>query len=148
MVPRSKEACLALIPPPGLDLNRATVEVAQLERLVEFTGTESAPVRFISLRGLTLQHSALGFMNPREPLALSDWLIYRDGAVFFNGAEDCALEDSTLRQLGGTAVFVNKYNRRVTVRGCHIHACGGGGVNLIGDPEAIWGPRNGVRGLI
>ncbi len=63
-------------------------------------------------------------MDNREPLLRSDWTIYRGGAIFFNGAEDCSLRDSDLDELGGNAVFVNDYNRRVVVRGCHIAGAG------------------------
>lgn len=132
---------LRFIPTEGLDLAGARVEVAQLDRLVEFSGTAVAPVRFITLRGITFRHANRTFMSPRQPLAFSDWMIYRNGAIFYNGAEDCALEGVTLEQLGGTAVFINDYNRRIAVRGCYLHGCGGGGVDLIGDPETIWGPR-------
>jgi hypothetical protein len=132
---------LRFIPPAGLDLVGARVEVAQLDRLVEFAGSEAAPVRFITLRGISFRHSTRTFMSLREPLAFSDWLIYRNGAIFFNGAEDCSLEEATLEQIGGTAVFINNYNRRIAVRGCYLHGCGGGGVDVIGDPEAIRGLR-------
>jgi len=63
-------------------------------------------------------------MDTREPLVRSDWAIYRGGAIFFNGAEDCALEDSFIDQVGGNAVFVNNYNRRVTIRGTQIAKAG------------------------
>ena len=79
-------------------------------------------------------------MDNKEPLLRSDWTIYRGGAVLFAGCEDCALEDCTLEQLGGNAVFVNDYNRRVTVRGCHITEVGANGVAFVGDPEAVRNP--------
>ena len=79
-------------------------------------------------------------MDTREPLLRSDWAIYRGGAVFFNGAEDCALEDCFLDQLGGNAIFVNNYNRRVTIRGCHIDKAGANGICFVGDPKAVRNP--------
>ena len=97
-------------------------------------------MRFVTLRGLTFRHAARTFMDTKEPLLRSDWTIYRGGAVFFNGAEDCALEDCFLDQVGGNAVFVNNYNRRVTVRGCHIAKAGANGVCFVGDPQAARNP--------
>jgi len=76
-------------------------------------------------------------MENKEPLLRSDWTTYRGGAVFFNGAEDCSLEDCFLDQVGGNAVFVNNYNRRVTIRGCHITKAGANGVAFVGDPQAV-----------
>ncbi len=131
---------LYFYPPAGLDLARATVEVTRLRSLVEFRGSEDKPVRFVILRGLTFRHAARTVMDTKEPLLRSDWAIYRGGAVFFEGTEDCSLEDSFLDQVGGNAVFVNHYNRRVAVRGCHIAKAGASGVCFVGDPQAARNP--------
>ena len=82
-------------------------------------------------------------METKEPLLRSDWTIYRGGAVFLDGAEDCPLEDCCFDQLGGNAVFVNNYNRRVTVRGCDIAKAGASGVAFVGDPQGR--PQSAVR---
>ena len=107
-------------PPAGLDLKNAVVEATRLRTLVEFRGDDQNPVRFIKLKGLIFRQAARTVMDTSEPLLRSDWAIYRGGAIFFNGAEDCTLEDSFLDQLGGNAIFVNNYNRRVIICGCHI----------------------------
>ena len=99
-------------------------------------------MRFVSFKGLTFRHAARTFMENKEPLVRSDWTIYRGGAIFFNGAEDCSLEDCFIDQVGGNAVFVNNYNRRVTVRGCHIAKAGGNGVAFVGDRDAARVPRD------
>ncbi len=128
-------------PPPGLDLARATIEAVRLRHLIELRGTAAQPVRFVTLRGFTFRHTTRTFMETREPLLRSDWTIYRGGAVFFDGAEDCALDDCFFDQPGGNAVFVNNYNRRLRIRGCHIARAGANGVAFIGDPQAV---RDGV----
>jgi hypothetical protein len=136
----TKTHMLYFFPPPGLDLAKATVEATRLRSLVEFRGTEENPVRFVTLRGLIFRHAARTVMDTKEPLLRTDWAIYRDGAVFFEGTEDCVLEDSFLDQVGGNAVFVNHYNRRVTVRGCHIARAGASGICIVGDPQAARNP--------
>jgi hypothetical protein len=136
----AKTHTLYFYPPAGLDLARATVEATRLRSLVEFRGSEDKPVRFVILRGLTFRHAARTVMDTKEPLLRADWAIYRGGAIFFEGTEDCALEDSFLDQVGGNAVFVNHYNRRVTVRGCHIAKAGASGVCFVGDPQAARNP--------
>jgi len=135
-----KANVLYCYPPTGVDLTKANVELVRLKHLVEFRGDESAPVRHITLRGLTLTHTARTFMDNREPLLRSDWTTYRGGAVFFNGAEDCALRDCTLDQVGSNAVFVNNYNRRVEITGCHIAGAGASAVSFVGDPDALRSP--------
>ncbi|MGA2066480.1 MAG: right-handed parallel beta-helix repeat-containing protein [Thermoguttaceae bacterium] len=137
-----KTSTLYFYPPAGLDLADATIEAVRLRHLIEFRGTEQTPVRFVSFKGLTFRHAARTFMETKEPLLRSDWTIYRGGAVFLNGTEDCSLEDCLIDRVGGNAVFVNDYNRRVTVRGCHIAEAGGSGVAFIGDPNACYNPIN------
>ena len=136
----SKTHTLYFYPPAGLDLKNAVVEATRLRTLVEFRGDEEHPVKWITLRGLIFRQAARTVMDTKEPLLRSDWAIYRGGAVFFNGAEDCALEDSFMDQVGGNAVFVNNYNRRVAVRGTQIAKAGASGICFVGDPQAARSP--------
>ena len=138
----TKTSTLYFYPPPGLALATATVEAVRLKHLIEFRGTPQAPVRYITLKGLTFRHAARTFMENREPLVRSDWTTYRGGAIFYTGAEECTLEDAFIDQVGGNAVFVNHYNRRITVRGCQIAKAGGNGVAFIGDRDAARVPRD------
>ncbi|MGO8838778.1 MAG: PDZ domain-containing protein [Limisphaerales bacterium] len=136
----SKTHTLYFYPPAGLDLKNAVVEATRLRTLVEFRGDEAHPVKWITLRGLMFRQAARTVMDTREPLLRSDWAIYRGGAIFFNGAEDCALEDGFIDQVGGNAVFVNNYNRRITVRGTQIAKAGASGICFVGDPQAARSP--------
>ena len=138
----SKTNFLYFYPPAGVDLSRAVVEAVRLRHLFEFRGTEQAPVRFVTIKGLTFRHAARTFMDNKEPLLRSDWTTYRGGAIFYTGTEDCSLEDSFIDQVGGNAVFVNNYNRRLTVRGCHIAKAGANGVAFVGDRDAARVPRD------
>jgi hypothetical protein len=136
----AKSEILLFYPPPGVDLKTATVEVVRLRHLIEFNGTKEKPVKFITLRGLTLRHAARTFMENREPLLRSDWTVYRGGALVCNGDEHVAIENCSFDQLGGNAVFVDNYNRHVTVRGCLIRECGANGVAFVGSPKAVRNP--------
>lgn len=127
-------------PQADTDPNRAAVEVVELAHLVEFRGSLEKPVRFIHLQGLTFRHTARTFMETREPLLRSDWAIYRGGAVTLTGTEDIRILDCEFDQPGGNAVFVNHYNRRALIKGCHIHDAGASGVCFVGDPAAVRDP--------
>lgn len=127
-------------PAEGVDLRSALIEVAHLNHLVEFRGNRENPVRYIDLAGLTFRHAARTFMETKEPLLRSDWTIYRGGAVMFTGAEDCSMLDCEFDQVGGNAVFVNTYNRRIRVAGTHIHGAGATGVCFVGDPDSVRSP--------
>jgi len=127
-------------PEPDTDLTKAKVEVVRLRHLVEFKGSEASPVRFVTLRGFVVRHAARTFMDTKEPLLRSDWTIYRGGAFMLTGTEDVAILDTEFDQVGGNAIFVNNYNRRTLVKGCHIHDVGACGVCFVGDPKAVRDP--------
>jgi len=137
-----KTSVLYFYPPAGVDPSTATFEAVCLKHLIEIRGTEQAPVRYLSFKGLTFRHAARTFMENKEPLVRSDWTTYRGGALFLTGSEDCTIEDCFIDQVGGNAVFVNNYNRRVTVRGCHIAKAGANGVAFVGDRDAARVPRD------
>ena len=136
----SRTHTLYFYPPAGLDLRNAVVEATRLRTLVEFRGDEEHPVKWITLRGLVFRQAARTVMDTRESLLRSGWAIYRGGAIFFNGAEDCALEDSFIDQVGGNAVFVNNYNRRLVIRGTRIAKAGASGICFVGDPQSARSP--------
>jgi hypothetical protein len=135
-----KTSTLYYYPPAGLDLENATVEAVRLRHLIELRGEEDKPVRWINFRGLTLRHAARTFMDNKEPLLRSDWTVYRGGAILLTNAEDCALEELFIDQVGGNAIFINKYNRRIAIRRTHIADAGGNGVAFVGDPKAVRSP--------
>jgi hypothetical protein len=135
-----KTHTLYFYPPAGLDLKNAVVEATRLRTLIEFRGDEAHPVKWITLRGLVFRQASRTVMDTKEPLLRSDWAICRGGAIFFNGSEDCALEDSFIDQVGGNAIFVNNYNRRTTVRGTQIAKAGANGICFVGDPQAARSP--------
>ena len=136
----AKRHVLYSYPPEGVDLAKATVEAVRLRHLVEFRGSQQAPVRFVTLAGMTFTHTARTFMDTKEPLLRSDWTTYRGGAIFFNGAEDCALRDSVIDQVGGNGVFVSNCNRRIEITGCKIAGAGASAVAFVGDPGAVRSP--------
>ncbi|MCW3062026.1 MAG: pectin lyase fold [Capsulimonas sp.] len=136
----TKTHTLYYYPPAGIDLSKAIIETVRLRSLIEMRGDEAHPVRFVRFKGITFRHTTRTFMDNKEPILRSDWTIYRGGALFFSGTENCFVENCNIEQVGGNAVFVNNYNRRLTVRGCDIPDAGSNGVAFVGDPEAVRSP--------
>jgi hypothetical protein len=135
-----KQNILYYYPPHGLDLKNAVVEVVRLKHLVEMRGSAQSPVKWIDLHNFTFRHTLRTFMETREPLLRSDWCIYRGGALFFTGTEDCHVEECMFDQLGGNCIFVNKYNRRFHALRCHLAEACANGIAFVGDPEAVRSP--------
>ncbi len=136
----AEQETLYYMPGDGTDLHNANVQVVRLRHLIEFQGTEDSPVKFITLKGFVVRHAARTFMETKEPMLRSDWAIYRGGALLLSGTEDVSMLDTEFDQVGGNAIFVNNYNRRVLVKGCHIHDTGASGVCFVGDPKAVRDP--------
>lgn len=136
----TKTNTLYYYPAEGVDLKTAGIEVVRLRHLIEFRGTLEKPVRNITLRGFIFRHAERTFMETKEPLLRSDWTVYRGGAMVFDGAEDCTVADCDFDQLGGNAIFVNNYNRRITIRGCDIHDIGASAIAFVGDTKAVRNP--------
>lgn len=134
------ESKLYYMPLPEIDLDEAKVEIVRLKHLIEFNGTKENPVRGIHLQGLTFKHTARTFMENKEQLLRSDWTMYRGGAIVFNGAEECSVENCEFDHWGGNTIFVNNYNRYLTVRGCYIHHSGANGIVFVGDPDMVRSP--------
>jgi hypothetical protein len=135
-----KTKTLYYYPPDGLDITTAKFETPQIAHLFEFKGSEKKPVTNIIIESLALTKTLRTFMQNKEPLLRSDWTIYRGAAVLFDGAVNCALKNCTLTNLGGNAVFFNKYNRSCTVSGCLISNIGASAVCFVGDPNAVRSP--------
>jgi len=136
----ANEHKLYYIPDAQTNLKTAKVEIVRLKNLIEFNGTKANPVRNICLQGFVFRHAARTFMDNKEPLLRSDWTVFRGGAVYFNGAEDCSVRDCEFDQVGGNTVFVNNYNRRISIKGCYIHNSGASGVVFVGDPATVRSP--------
>ena len=131
---------LYFIPDAQTNLKTAKVKIVRLKNLIEFNGTKANPVKNIRLQGFVFRHAARTFMENKEPLLRSDWTVFRGGAVYFNGAEDCSVQDCEFDQVGGNTIFVNNYNRRIAIRGCYIHNSGASGVVFEGDPSTVRSP--------
>ena len=131
---------LYLFPTTKTNLENAKVEVAVLNTLFQLIGTESDPVKNVTISESTLQHTKRTFMEKYEPLLRSDWTIYRGGAVFFEGTENCKIERCTLKDLGGNTILASKYNDNLQVSENHIYDCGASAISFIGDPSAVRSP--------
>ena len=128
---------LYFYPPSDIDLDNATVDIVRLTNLVTIGDASLPHIRNLTLAGLTFRHTLRTFMETREPLLRSDWCIYRGGALYIEGTEDIKVDNCFFDQLGGNAIFMSGYNRRVLVRGCRIEEAGASGVCFVGRPEAV-----------
>ncbi len=133
----AKTHTLYWLPPAGVAAATARLEAVVLKNLIVLRGTAAAPVRHLAFRGLTFTQTALTFMESYEPVSRGDWAIHRGGAILLEGAEDCRIEDCDFDTVGGNAIFLSNYNRRVAVRACRFFHTGESAVALVGSPAAV-----------
>lgn len=134
------EKRLYYMPEPGADIAAAKVELVRLPHLVEIEGSIERPVTGVCFDGLVFRHTGRTFMENKEPLLRSDWTVYRGGAVTMTGASDCRIANCEFDQNGGNSIFINNFNRRITVSGCYIHDSGANGIAFVGNPSAVRSP--------
>src|SRR5258706_588554 len=119
----------------------ATYEVSRLETLIEVRGSERVPVHDLVIRGLAYSQTAETFLDTREPLLRSDWMFARKAAVLVEGATDLTIEAGEFFDLGGNAVVVSGFNRRVGVLNNEFRDIGASAIAFVGRPEAVRSPR-------
>ena len=127
-------------PPDEIDIQSAKIEVPIVKNLISIKGKLNKPVRNISIEGIKFEHTNRTFLEEYEPLLRSDWTIYRGGALFIEGSENCKISDCEFRNLGGNAIFASSYNNKLEINGNHIYNCGASGICLVGDPSAVRSP--------
>ena len=127
------------IPAEGIDLKTALVEVPVLQQVVRFIGTQYEPVRYLTLEGFRVMHTATTFMEQYSIPSDGDWSIHRGAAVFLDGARDCTVKNCWFDAVGGNAVFMNNYNRDNVVTGCKFTKTGDSAICFVGDLELTHG---------
>ncbi|MFC2098565.1 right-handed parallel beta-helix repeat-containing protein [Bacteroidota bacterium] len=130
-----EEGILYYKPEKGMDLSKARVEVVLQKQLIEFRGSRQNPVEYIRINGLKFTRTATTFMDEYEVPSTGDWGIHRGGSVFFEGAEDCAIENCFFDNAGGNAVFISNHNRKIKISGNRFTQIGESAVCLVGKPN-------------
>lgn len=88
--------------------------------IFNISGTQEAPVRDVTIRGLTIRDAAYTFLGTTAadihyiPSA-SDWTIQRSGAILLEGTEGFILDSNEITRCDGNGVFLSNYNRRTLI---------------------------------
>jgi hypothetical protein len=137
------QGTLYFYPPAGTDMATASVEAAGLETIIQVQGTATAPVKYLNLDGFRYNATSRTFAKCNEQILRSDWQIYRGGGLFLSGVEDSVVSNSFFDALGGNALFVSGYARRVTIQSNRFVGIGASAVLLMGVSSAVRSPGSG-----
>lgn len=131
---------LYYMPDEQTDIHSAIVEVPFHESVIRFSGEQDRPVEYVSLKGFRFVHTNTTYLEAYEVPSLSDWAIHRGGAVFFHGAQECAIKDCWFDATGGNAVFFSNFNRNNEVSNCTFTETGDSAICFVGS----WNSTNGT----
>ncbi|MGY3053033.1 hypothetical protein ACVWYG_001230 [Pedobacter sp. UYEF25] len=129
-----------LYPEKGQVLTNSIFSASRLTDLIHIKGNSSNPIKNISISGISFTQTARTFMQVKEPLLRSDWMIYRGGSILLDGTENVKISNCKFFELGGNAIFLSHYNKRDSISGNQIFNVGGNGIAFVGDPNAVRSP--------
>lgn len=132
---------------PGEDLTQASAVAPVADQLLVVRGDAEHPVRGLSFVGLSFAYASAprfpagyagvqaGFHEQRAGASTAPWRGRMSGAIVFQSARGCTLENCRVEHVGGTAISLEgdtHDNRLVGNRICDV---GGNGV-MVGNPGA------------
>ncbi|MBQ8611187.1 MAG: right-handed parallel beta-helix repeat-containing protein [Oscillospiraceae bacterium] len=131
-----KEGVLYYIPQEGETAENTEIFAPVADKLFCIAGRPDAPVRGVRLRGLELLCTRGDYMSADENGELCGADVQSvhaaPGAVTFEYAENCAVEDCTMRGLGLHAVEILRGCSDIRVENCLMEQLGAGGVKVFG----------------
>jgi hypothetical protein len=121
----------------GAPTGREDLSLTLAKVIFNISGTQRAPVRNVTIRGLTIRDAAYTYLGTTAadvhylPSA-SDWTIQRSGAVLLEGTEGVAIDQNLITRCDGNAIFLSNYNRHATISGNDISWTGDNAMSAFG----------------
>ena len=123
----TKKGRLYYMPESGQDPNTMTFIAPYLNRLIYLKGDveNGTHVKYINFKGLEFRHTTftLGQIEAR---------VHTDGAVMFENAQNCSIENCIFDNIGGYALWLHLDSRNNVFHRNTVTNSGGGGVLLTG----------------
>ena len=111
----------------------------RLDSVLRLEGTPDAPVRSVSLVGLTFSHTAPTFMKPFMSASGGDWSTRVDGTLWLEGTEGAVVEGCNFEGVGGNAVFLYGYNRGALISRTRFRHVGDSAIVSLGKVQGMDG---------
>ena len=108
----------------------------ELENILTLAGTPSAPVRDITLAGLTFSFTEPTFLRHFTASGGGDWSYQDGGALRFVGTRNCSVSGSLFVNLGGNGVMLSGWNKGGSVTDSEFQWLGENAVVSGGDGSA------------
>jgi hypothetical protein len=129
-----RDGVLLYRPLPGQDMAMAEVVAPVSERFILIQGTAAKPVAHVTFSGLAFRHGQ--WLTPERGFEPHQAAAPIEAAVQADGASHVTFERCEIGHLGIYGIWFRKGCSDNTVRQCHIHDFGAGGVR-IGEANAV-----------
>jgi len=83
--------------------------------MFNISGTMAAPVKDVTIRGLTMRDARLTYLDPHGMPSGGDWGLQRSGVVLLQGTERVVVDANQFTRNDGNGVFLSMYNRNTTI---------------------------------
>jgi len=127
-------------PLPGEKIGETFGVIPLAEKLIVIEGNKEQHAGYISFKGITFEHTAyelpeLGYCGIQACM-FSDRTANQDGwskvpaAIELDMADHCSFHQCTIRNTGGTGIWIGRNCSACEISGSHIHDVSGNGVNI------------------
>ena len=125
-----RDGALQYLPRPGEDLATAEVVAPVADKFVVIQGEPAAGkyVEHVAFKGLTFHHAQ--WLTPPAGFEAAQAAAPIDAVVMADGARNVSFEDCEIGHVGTYAMWFRKGCRENSVRRCHLHDFGAGGVRI------------------
>ena len=110
-----------------------------LEVILSIKGSQSFPVKNISINDITFAHSATTFLSDYEVPSGGDWTVHRGAAVVVEGAENVTISKCLFYSPGGNGLLLNNYVRGAVIEGNEFVWVGDNAIVAVGSTQLIDG---------
>ena len=110
-----------------------------LEVIISIIGSQSYPVKNMTINNITFAHSATTFLSDYEVPSGGDWTVHRGAAVIVEGAENVSISDSFFYSPGGNGLLLNNYVRGAVIEGNEFVWVGDNAIVAVGSTQLIDG---------
>lgn len=120
---------------PSSSINApALTEYIRVEGEINLDSLTDVPVRNVHFRNLVLTKGERCFHKDADGATHSEWGLYDkdNGLLRFRGAEDCSVDNVTIRNSGAGGIRLDLHCQRVVVANCHIFNIGKTGIMVAG----------------
>ncbi len=110
-----------------------------LKTIISIEGSQTNPVRNITISGVSFAHTASTFLEPYEVPSGGDWAIHRGGTMFMEGTINTLVSNCTFDSVGGNGIFISNYNRGAVIQKNEFKLMGDSAIAAVGSSRLIDG---------